>query len=51
MKEAETKINVSLRIIPFGHASIEMRGHEEEKEIREKDFFKKITHLKREKLL
>jgi len=37
MKEAETKINVSLRIIPFGHADREMRGHEEEKEIREKE--------------
>jgi len=37
MKEAEVKINVNFRIIPFGHASIEIKGHEEEKELREKE--------------
>lgn len=37
MKEAEAKINVNFRIIPFGYASIEIKGHEEEKELREKE--------------
>lgn len=37
MKETQTKININLRIIPFGHASIEMRDHEEKKEVREKE--------------
>ena len=37
MKEAEVKINVNFRIIPFGHASIEIKGHEEEKELIEKE--------------
>jgi hypothetical protein len=37
MKEAEVKINVNFRIIPFGHASIEIKDHEEEKELREKE--------------
>lgn len=38
MKEAQIKINVNFKIIPFGHASIEIRGREEEKEISEKEF-------------
>lgn len=37
MKEAQIKINVNFRIMPFGHASIEVKGHEEEKEAREKE--------------
>lgn len=37
MKGAETKINVNFKIIPFGYASIEIKGHEEEKELREKE--------------
>lgn len=37
MKETQIKININFRIIPFGHASIEIRGHEEEKEVREKE--------------
>jgi hypothetical protein len=35
MKEPQIKINV--RIIPFGHASIEVKVHEEVKEVREKE--------------
>lgn len=38
MKEAHIKVNVNFRIIPFGHASIEVKGYEEEKEVREKKF-------------
>ena len=37
MKEAQIKINVNFRIIPFGHASIEIKGYEEEREAREKE--------------
>ena len=37
MKAAEAKINVNFKIIPFGHATIEIKGHEEEKELREKE--------------
>jgi len=37
MKEPQIKINVNFKIIPFGHASIEVKGHEEEKEAREKE--------------
>ena len=37
MKEAQIKINVNFKIIPFGHASIELRGHEIEKEAEEKE--------------
>lgn len=37
MKEAQIKINVNFRIIPFGHASIEVKSYEEEKEVREKE--------------
>jgi len=35
MKEPQMKIN--LRIIPFGHAIIEIRGREEIEEVREKE--------------
>ena len=35
MKEPQIKINV--RIIQFGHASIEIKGHEEVKEVKEKE--------------
>jgi len=38
MKELQIKINVNFKIIPFGHASIEVKGYEEEKEAREKEF-------------
>jgi len=38
MKEAQIKVNVNFRMIPFGHTSIEVKGHEEEKEVREKEF-------------
>lgn len=38
MKETQIKINVNFKIVPFGHVSIEIRGHEEEKEVREKEF-------------
>jgi len=38
MKEAQIKIDINFKIIPFGHASIEIRGQEEEKEAREKEF-------------
>jgi hypothetical protein len=37
MKEPEIKINVNFKIIPFGHASIEVKGHEEEKATGEKE--------------
>lgn len=37
MKEAQIKINVNFRVIPFGQASIEIRGYEEEKEVMEKE--------------
>lgn len=37
MSEAQIKINVHVRIIPFGHASIEIKGHEAEKEVRKKE--------------
>lgn len=37
MKEAQLKINVNFRIIPFGHISIEIKGHEVEEEVREKE--------------
>jgi len=37
MKEPKIKINVNFKIIPFGHVSIEVEGHEEEKEVREKE--------------
>ena len=36
MKETELKINVNLKIIPFGHASIEIRGRVDAKEKLEK---------------
>lgn len=36
MNEPQIKINVSFKIIPFGHAYIEIKGREEEKEIKEK---------------
>lgn len=36
MKETQMKINVNFRIIPFGHASIEIKGHGEEIEVIEK---------------
>jgi hypothetical protein len=38
MKEAQIQTNVNFRIIPFGHALIEVKGHEEQKEEREKEF-------------
>jgi len=31
--EPQIKINVNVRIIPFGHAEIQIKGHEEEKEL------------------
>jgi len=37
MKEAQIRINVNFKIIPFGHILIEMKGYEEEKEVREKE--------------
>lgn len=37
MKEAQIKININFRIIPFGHALIEVKGYGEEKEVREKE--------------
>jgi hypothetical protein len=37
MKELQIKINVNFKIIPFGYASIEVKGREEEKEEREKE--------------
>lgn len=37
MKEAQIKININFRIIPFGHASIEVKRYDEEKEVREKE--------------
>jgi hypothetical protein len=36
MKETQIKVNVNFRILPFGHASIEIKGHEEEKEVKGK---------------
>lgn len=36
MKEANIKVNVNFRILSFGQASIQIRGHEKEKEVREK---------------
>lgn len=37
MKDAQIKINVNFRIIPFGHVSIEIKSHEEKKEVRKKE--------------
>lgn len=37
MNEAQIKVNVHFRIIPFGHASIGIKGHEAEKIVREKE--------------
>jgi len=37
MKSGE-RINVNLRIIPFGHASIEIKGHDESNHLKEKEF-------------
>ncbi len=37
MNEAQIKINVHVRIIPFGHASIGIKGHEAEEEVRKKE--------------
>ncbi|MBU0568462.1 hypothetical protein KJ693_07270 [bacterium] len=37
MKEAQVKININFRILPFGHAFLEAKGYEEEKEVREKE--------------
>jgi len=37
MKESQVKINVSFKIIPFGHVSIEVKNHEAEEETREKE--------------
>jgi hypothetical protein len=34
--EPQMKINVNVRIIPFGHAEIQIKGHEEEKELGKK---------------
>ena len=36
MKEEQIKININFKMIPFGYASIELKGCEEEKEINEK---------------
>jgi len=35
MKGPQIKIN--FRILPFGHVSIEVKGHEDKKEVREKE--------------
>jgi hypothetical protein len=32
MKVPETKVNINFKILPFGHAQIEIRGGEETKE-------------------
>jgi hypothetical protein len=37
MKEVAGKITVNLKIIPFGHASIEIKGYEESKELGKKE--------------
>ncbi len=37
MKESEVKFNVNVKIIPFGHISIEIEGHKEEKKEEEKE--------------
>jgi hypothetical protein len=37
MKKSQIKINVNFKIIPFGHASIEIKGLEAEKEAEEKE--------------
>jgi len=37
MRKSQIKINVNFKIIPFGHASIEIKGHEAEKETEEKE--------------
>jgi len=37
MKETDGRISVNLRIIPFGHASIEIKGHEESKKLKERE--------------
>lgn len=37
MKMSQIKINVNFKIIPFGHASIEIKDHEAEKEEEEKE--------------
>jgi hypothetical protein len=38
MKEANIKVNVNFRILPFGYTSIELKGRGVETEIREKEF-------------
>jgi hypothetical protein len=37
MKKSQIKINVNFKIIQFGHASIEIKRHEAEKETEEKE--------------
>jgi len=37
MKDTQIKVNINLRIMPFGQTSIEVKGREEEKEVREKE--------------
>ena len=37
MKMPQIKINVNFKIIPFGYVSIEIKGHEAEKEAEEKE--------------
>jgi len=37
MREPQIRISVNFRIIPFGHASIEVKHNEEEREVREKE--------------